>query len=376
MTEKDLINKFAELKKIKPNQDWVVFCRENLVLETGINMASESSFLSGIFAAFRKIRQIGEIRGTKQFLQPAAILASVFVLIFGSGIFAVSKARTSLPGDRLYSVKIALEQAQLLVTPSQEGITRFQSDIIASRLQELDKVVNAGEPIESKQSKIEEAMNNLQRQLLTVKDELPKLNKMEAKKAVEMAKKIDTNASQAQQALSQAKLALSPEMNQNLNEKMNEVADEADKTSTRAIEVMIKNQDEGNGETHKEILAKLDEKIQKTEDIMKSLAVGQSATGKEFSINAAIILDETDKAIVQAKLSLQNDDVQGALQTIKAANELVKSAQKIVETDNISDADKSTDTVNSDKPASEIPDVLDNASSTLLNTAATSTPAE
>jgi len=182
----------------------------------------------------------------------------------------------------------------------------FQSDIIASRLQELDKVINAGESGESKQPKIEEAMNNLQRQLLTVKDELPKLNGMEAKKAVEMAKKIDANASQAQQALSQAKLTLSPEMKQNLNEKMNEVADEADKTSNRAIEVMIKNQVDGNGETHKEILAKLDEKIQKTKDVMKSLAVDQSAIGKEFSINAAIILDETDKAIEQARIKWQN----------------------------------------------------------------------
>ncbi len=163
-------------------------------------------------------------------------------------------------------------------------------------------------------------------------------------------------------------------MKQNLNEKINEVADEADRTSNRALEVMIKNQDEGGGDIHKEILAKLDEKIQKTEDIMKSLATDKLAIGKEFSINAAIILDETDKAIEQARLNLRNDDMEGALQTIKAANELVKSAQKIVEAENISDSDKSADTTNSGKLDSEIPSVSDNASST--PSVATSTPAE
>lgn len=306
-----------------------------------------------------------------QFLRPAAVLTSVFILIFGGGLFAVSAARTSLPGDRLYSVKIALEQAQLLVTPSQEGKTRFQSDIIASRLQELDKVINAGEPVESKQPKIEEAMNNLQKQLLTVKDELPKLDGMEAKKVLEMAKKIDDNASQAQHALSQARLTLSPEMKQDLSEKMSEVADEADKTSTRAIEVMIKNQDEGNGETHKEILAKLDEKIQKTETMKKSLeVVAKSVAGKDFSVNAVIILDETDKAIEQARLKWQNGDVEGALQIIKTANELVKSVQKMVETANISDSDKTV----SDKPAAKTSSNSINASSTL--NVATSTPGE
>ncbi len=375
MIEKDLINKLAEFKKIKPNQDWVVFCRKNLVQQMESDKANESSVLTRLSAIFKAPDHVfGQFPQFKLFLRPATVLAVVFILIFGSGLTAVFAARTSLPGDRLYSVKIALEQAQLLITPSQEGKTNFQSGVIASRLQELDKVVNAGESIESKQPKIEEAMNNLQRQLLTVKDELPKLDGMEAKKAVEMAKKIDANASQAQQALSQAKLALSPEMKQNLNEKINEVADEADRTSNRALEVMIKNQDEGGGDIHKEILAKLDEKIQKTEDIMKSLATDKLAIGKEFSINAAIILDETDKAIEQARLNLRNDDMEGALQTIKAANELVKSAQKIVEAENISDSDKSADTTNSGKLDSEIPSVSDNASST--PSVATSTPAE
>lgn len=372
MTEKELKNRLKELKTVKPNQNWVIFCRENLAREMGDFGAQKTSVFGGFsVAVIRAIRGMGEIR----FLKPAAILAGVFVFLFGSGLFSVSRAKASLPGDRLYPVKIALEQARLLVTPSQEGKTRIQSEIIVSRLAELEKVVNAGEPLASKQPKIEEAVSNLQKQLLTVKDELPKIENMEPKKVMEMAKNIDANAVSAQQALSNAKIALSPEMKRNLSEKIAEVADEADKTSNKALEVMIRKQDEGNEDTHGQILAKLGEKIKKTEGVRKSLEiVAKSAVGKEFSTNAAIILDETDKAIEQAKLSLQKDDMGGALQTIKAADELMKSAQKIAEASGVSDSDKNSDTSTSvsdkttaDKTVSDMP---------IDTNAATSTPAK
>ena len=361
MTEKDLINRLNELKRVKPDQNWVIFCRENLIREMGGNAAPGRSVLSRIVGKIRgigEIREIGEIEWIKGgllrgVLRPAAVLAGVFVLIFGNGLWAVFMAKASLPGDRLYPVKIALEQARLLMAPSQEGKTMIQSDIIASRLQELDRVVNAGEPLESKQPKIEEAVSNLQKQLLTVKEELPKLENLEPKKVVEMAKKIDANAAQVQDALNQTKLALSAGIKQNLSERINEASDEADKTSNKALEMMIKQQAQGNGETHKEILAKLDGKIQKTQGLMESLeAAVKSAAGKEFSINASLILDETDRAIEQAKISLREDDVQGALQTIKTADELVKSAKKIVEAADISDADKNSDAADADTATS------------------------
>ena len=149
---------------------------------------------------------------------------------------------------------------------------------------------------------------------------------------VEVAKRMDASAASAEQSLSEAKSALSPDMKNNLTDKIAEAADEADKTSTKALETMVQRQGEA-GVSQTEIAVKVDEKIQKTEQMVKTFAqsINNSAIADKLPINATIVLDESDKAIEQARLLLENNDITGALQAIKSASEMVKSAQKLVD---------------------------------------------
>jgi hypothetical protein len=347
ITEKQLIQSLKELKKIKPDQNWVVFCRGGLTAK--FNTQSE-----GQKAGFQRIGLISIFRNfslPRFALKPIAVFLGIFFFISGTGLAAFSGAQKSLPGDRLFPVKIALEQARLFATTSAEGKERMQSEMFGMRIDELSKVVELGGSIEDKAPRIEEAVSNLQKQLLTMKDELPRLDKQAGpKKIVETAKKIDANAFDAQQALSQAKLSLSPKIEGKLNEKIAEASETADKASNEALEAMVMNQGE-SGISQEEIVAKLGQKIQNTENQMKFLneAVANSASGNKLPINASIILDETDKAIEEAKASLENNDMAGALETIKAASEMVKSAQKLVDS---ASSGLPADTENDDSNAS------------------------
>ncbi|MFH0852590.1 MAG: DUF5667 domain-containing protein [bacterium] len=366
ITENQLIERLRELKEITPDENWAVFCRQNLVsmFENGREqkMAVNANSI-GFFTWLRQLNVFGPA------LKPISIMTVVFVLIFSSSLGALTMAKESLPGDRLYSVKIALEQARLFTTTSAEGKAEFQSEMIASRLDELNRVINASDSIEARQPRIEQAVTNLQRYLLTAKDDLPKLSGTDAKKAVEVAKKIDKNAVQAEHALGQARLTLSAEMKPSLAEKITEAADEADKTSTKALEMMMSKQSDAGDQA--DIVANLGEKIQKTEMRIKNLemSVASSTISNKLAINATIILDESDKAVSQAKESLQNNDTVAALEMIKAINEMVKNAEKIVESGNAtpaagSDADKAAEPVSDKKNASSTENALPSATST------------
>ena len=331
ITEKELIERLTQLKEVKPDENWVIFCRENLALEISKNDEKEVTPVFNFPSAFASfLRYIGNPHPV---LKPVVAFVLIFGFMFSGSLFVIAKAKNSLPGDRLFSVKIALEEAKLLATTSAEGKAQVQTDMIVARIDELNKIINAEGSMEQKQPKIEEAVNNLQRHLLSAKDELPKLNNTEAKKVVEVAKKMDASAASAEESLSQAKLALSPDTKKSLTEKIAEAADEADKTSTRALEVIVQNQG-GAGVNQTEIAAKVDNKIQKTEQMIKTLtqSVNNSAIADKLPINATLILDESDKAVEQAKAYLEKGDFAGALQIIKTANEMVKSAQQIMDT--------------------------------------------
>lgn len=216
--EKDLIQSLKQLKKAEPNQNWVIFCRENLIAKfpTQEREAKKSSKSFDFVSIFR------HFKFPRLALRPVAVLSVIFLLIFGTGLTALSMAKNSLPGDRLYPLKIALEQARLWTTTSAEGRAQVQSEIIAVRVKELRKVIESGSSIKDKTPQIEEAVSNLQRHLSGLKDELPKLEeKTEQKKIVEVA----NNAAEADQVLSQATLNLSPEMEGKLTEKITEAAD-------------------------------------------------------------------------------------------------------------------------------------------------------
>lgn len=116
MTEKELIGKIRKLRQIKPNKDWVVLTKTQIL--------GQESPQTGVLANF-----FGFL------LKPAyASLVIIFVLfgLFGS-------AQNSLPGDTLYIVKEFAEKSQAMFLSASER-PQFNLNLAQKRVEELAKV--------------------------------------------------------------------------------------------------------------------------------------------------------------------------------------------------------------------------------------------
>ncbi|MBL7119144.1 MAG: hypothetical protein ISS53_00505 [Dehalococcoidia bacterium] len=72
----------------------------------------------------------------------AAVIGVLFVLVAGSG--TVAAASDSLPGEILYSVKMATERVQFAFTFSDEGTARLHAKFAARRAEEMARLAEGG----------------------------------------------------------------------------------------------------------------------------------------------------------------------------------------------------------------------------------------
>lgn len=335
MNDKEIIKKIKLLKEVKPQAEWVFSCRSRLALK--LETERKKELLSNDLFALKELFAFWRI------WQPRFILRLVYALlmILGVGLagggLTVWAASQSLPGSPLYPVKIALEQARLIIASSGESKIKLQTEIASRRLEELSGVLATQETPEQKRERVEQVVSHIQQQLITVKDQLPKATSGKAglQKAVAAAKAVSEKTEQIEKTLVQAKESLPAEVKQSLGAKLTEAAEAADKTNTQALEIMAKQDQSEAGK--KEILAKVEEKIQKTEGKIKSVEqkmAQATSTDDKLPTRAVLIKDQSDKAqelLEQAKESLGQEDVTGALENIKVATEIVAGAEKMAE---------------------------------------------
>lgn len=173
MTESELIQKIKQLKEIKPNQDWVILCKNQIMGKTEIT--HKPGFLSGIFSVFN-LNPFLRIR-----LKP---VLSVLSLIICAGFLAIGFDYTqkALPGDRLYSAKKITEQAQIRFASEQEK-PNIQLKFTNQKIQELTHIAEAN------------LRKNLEPAIKEVKDSVSKVAKnppepKEIQEALEIKKEI------------------------------------------------------------------------------------------------------------------------------------------------------------------------------------------
>ncbi len=96
--------------------------------------------------------------------QLTAVLASFLVMLLVGGSTVVA-AKSSMPDDLLYPVKLAAEQAQVALTPSSLGKAELQVTLVDNRVQEI-----ASMAVENKPEKVEKTTQQLSAQLKNIAD--------------------------------------------------------------------------------------------------------------------------------------------------------------------------------------------------------------
>lgn len=344
MQDKELIQKIKLLKNISPNENWVISCRSKLAFR--MEMERKQSILNKDLFTLKELFSFWQ--NPQSVFKAVYSFALIAVVVLGGGVLTAFGAMNSLPGTPLYPIKIAMEKARVVVSFSSENKIKLQAEMTDRRIQELNTVVGSQESLEQKSEKIGVVVSQLQEQLATAKNELPEVfNVKESKKMVDAARTMGEKAEQVEKTLARVKEILPQDVKQNMSDKLSAVAETASKTSTKAIEFMANSESD-----KKEVAAKVESRIQQTEEKIKIVGqkIGNStatSTSDKLPITAVLIdqSEKVQKLVDEARINMDKNDVSAALETLKAATEIMNSTEKIA--DNvIADTNSKADNAN------------------------------
>jgi len=330
------IEKIKLLNELKPKENWVIFCRANLAMR--LEMERKKELLNkDLFTLKELFSSLQRTEKPKHSFRLAYAIFLGLAITFAVGGVTVWASTKSLPGSQLYKVKIAVEKAYLLVAADKDK-EKLQSDMAYRRLEELKIVLNGSGSAADKTAKVEEIVGNIQQQLINDQEQLPKTSQKDSsEKSIIAVKEVTNRAEQIKKAIVEAKQSLPDEIRGNLNDKLTEVTDVADKTSFQALEMLINKSDKTEAD-QKEILARFNEIIDGKETTIKNLKsentiVQATSTADKLPINA-VLINQSDQALELLdglKGDLEKGDLTAALEALKAINEIVKGAERIVE---------------------------------------------
>lgn len=173
MREKDLLIKLNTLKEVKPSEDWKKQNRDLLLTQIYAGQERKEDGFS-----FFSYKLPFEILSTAR---PAMVLAFIMFLFLGSGAWSMKLAQDTKPGDSLYTAKRIGEHTQLALTFDEKEKVKLQLDFAANRANELSEVL--AEPNGDKVAKVEQLVNDFNKQITQAKTALVKINPDTAKSA-------------------------------------------------------------------------------------------------------------------------------------------------------------------------------------------------
>ncbi len=240
-------------------------------------VSAATALLLSVKAFFVK-RAIPAVRG------PVLAVSSIFFLAFGSSVASVSAAEKSLPGDFLYSLKLATEQARLAFTSGKQEKLKLKVEFTTRRAGELKKVSETDDA--SRPDRVSRATEILKRDLNTLKQQLDDVKSDGAPKDVaDAARLVDQKSIEVVQVLQETKSALPDESKRKVVEAQAAASD----TGVKAIEVLNEKHNESEDVVGKE------EMVQVMQDHTKAVA---AATGSvEVAASSTSLSQPTDTQV-------------------------------------------------------------------------------
>jgi hypothetical protein len=224
-------------RRLEPEAAWMRATRETLLMQVRNSLPTEPVQTS------RTVRQFFSHFIPRQFALlirgPVMATLAIFIAALGGSVASVSAAERSLPGDFLYSLKLATEQARLAFTPTKEDKLKLKVEFTNRRGEDIKSVSKIDVP--EKPDRVERAAEILKRDLNTVKQQLEEVKSAApSEKVVEVAKLVDESSNQLVQSLQETKSGLSDATKGKIVEAQAAAAD----TSVKAIEVLVEKHQE------------------------------------------------------------------------------------------------------------------------------------
>ncbi len=174
--DKEILKELKKLKKdINPRPEWIALSRDVLLKEINPQdqYQQEDVGFSGYLKVFNQIFK-------QRILEPAVVMLLVLGVFLGSSL-SINAAFYSLPGEQLYPVKIALEKTHVALIPDEQKKVELKIEFAQKRLAEFDKIVaEVDVKPEDKKKKIEAVVQEFQKSVVAVNDQLNKIKDEES----------------------------------------------------------------------------------------------------------------------------------------------------------------------------------------------------
>lgn len=238
MDEQELINKIKALKKIQPDEAWVISCRAQIMRK--IEDTNE--------AIDWKSRIVEIFSFNQPFFQPAIISLVVFVIFLaGIGGLAIFDAKSSLPGENAFLLKVFMEKAQgqfTALTADETAQVKLGAEITDRRAQELAQILNNSSTPQGDQ--VKQAVDQIQLQVASAKENVSKLKEQidaqngNPQKIAEAAMAVRDSNARVKEIITQAKSALSENLSEDktLASKISDISDITTETNNRVTEII------------------------------------------------------------------------------------------------------------------------------------------
>lgn len=140
MTDKELIQQLKTLKAIKPNKDWAIFCKQEIIgnQTPAPVIHRETCRATAAISCLTRAPQFLSDLISSAFFKPAF----AFITCFGLILSVFGYAQGTLPGDALYPAKKITEKLRLDLASEQQK-PNIQIAMTNQKIQELNQVVQA-----------------------------------------------------------------------------------------------------------------------------------------------------------------------------------------------------------------------------------------
>ena len=241
----DIIQKLNTLKSVQPSEKLVVEMREEVLSKAPVFCNLERNYSK------KSIFNLNNLFASRMAVSFAAI-----ALVLTGGFSASYASKSSLPGDALYSVKIASENVVLAIA-SEDRKAEVEIEQAGKRLEEVIEIsknpsdINQGEKLKQLAVNFEEKVNKAQDVLAKIED---------TEKKAKIAKLINVQTEKYTEVWDDANENLTTVVKDDVSEKFASATDSNKKVNLDSLATRIKTMTNDNKD---EITAIVKEKVEK-----------------------------------------------------------------------------------------------------------------
>ncbi len=334
----NLFKKIKDIRQamgqVQPNDQWRKDTRSILLMQVKNTLPKET-----VSSPLDLMKYLAPVFSFKWLRTPAFAIVGILLALFGGSLLSVSAAEQSLPGDLLYSVKLATEQARLALAKNPEDKVLLKSEFTGRRVDEMKLAI--AKPSADRSNKIVQTAEVLKRDLHTLKQQLEDTkNVVSPDKVKDVAKVVDQQAATVVQTLQESKQDLSPEDKAKVSEAQMAASD----TAVKALEVLADaHQQDAAAVTQQDMVDAIknhNESVVRTIAETLSLATSTTcgncnllqASGTSTPASTAIKqVAEAQKTFSSADKLVSENKIDEAMDLIKTGTTQVFTAQKTLE---------------------------------------------